>query len=83
VAIVRAGFGGLWAARRLSRHPVEVLLIDRHNYHSFLPLLYQVAATELNPEEIACPVRSILWKLPNLQFVLADVKRVDTSRRVL
>ena len=83
VAIVGAGFGGLWAARNLARYPVEVLLIDRHNYHCFLPLLYQVAAAELEPEEIAHPVRSIFWKLPNVQFVLADVKGVDLVRRVL
>ncbi len=83
VAIVGAGFGGLWAARSLVRSPVEVLLIDRHNYHCFLPLLYQVAAAELEPEEIAYPVRTILWKLPNARFVLADVKGVDLARRVL
>jgi NADH dehydrogenase len=80
---VGAGFGGLWAARSLVHSPVEVLLIDRHNYHCFLPLLYQVAAAELEPEEIAYPVRSILWKLPNVRFVLADVKTVDLSQRVL
>ena len=83
VVIVGAGFGGLWAARSLARSPVEVLLIDRHNYHCFLPLLYQVAAAELEPEEIAYPVRSILWKLPNVRFVLGDVKGVDLSHRVL
>ncbi len=83
VAIVGAGFGGLWAARHLVQAPVEVLLIDRHNYHCFLPLLYQVAAAELEPEEIAYPVRSILWKLPNVQFILADVQRVDLARRIL
>jgi len=83
VAIIGAGFGGLWAARSLARSPAEVLLIDRHNYHCFLPLLYQVAAAELEPEEIAYPIRSILWKLPNVQFVLADVKRVDLARRML
>lgn len=83
VAIVGAGFGGLWAARTLVRYPVEVLLIDRNNYHSFLPLLYQVAAAELEPEEIAYPVRSILWKLPNARFILADAKRVDVARRVV
>ena len=69
---------GVWR-----RSPVEVLLIDRHNYHCFLPLLYQVAAAELEPEEIAYPVRSILWKLPNVRFVLADVKGVDLAHRVL
>jgi NADH dehydrogenase len=83
VAIVGAGFGGLWAARSLARYPVEVVLIDRQNYHCFLPLLYQVAAAELEPEEIAYPVRSILRKLPAVRFVLADVRAVDLGRRVL
>lgn len=81
VAIVGAGFAGLWAARHLAHYPAEVLLIDRHNYHCFLPLLYQVAAAELEPEEIAHPVRSILWKLPDVQFVLADVKRLNLAGR--
>jgi NADH dehydrogenase len=67
----------------LARCPAEVLLIDRHNYHCFLPLLYQVAAAELEPEEIAYPVRSILRKLPNVRFILGDVKGVDLSGRVL
>jgi NADH dehydrogenase len=83
VVIVGAGFGGLWAARSLARSPAEVLLIDRQNYHAFLPLLYQVAAAEIEPEAIAYPVRSILWKLPEVRFILADVKRVDLGERVL
>ena len=60
VIVLGAGFGGLWAIRDLRNAPVEVLLVDRHNYHTFLPLLYQVAAAEVDPEEIAYPVRSIL-----------------------
>jgi NADH dehydrogenase len=83
VAVVGAGFGGLWAARSLARQPVDAVLIDRQNYHCFLPLLYQVAAAELEPEGIAYPVRSILRTLPNVQFVLAHVKGVDLDRRVL
>jgi NADH dehydrogenase len=83
VVIVGAGFGGLWAARALARSPVEVLLVDRNNYHTFLPLLYQVAAAELEPEAIAYPVRSILRKLPNVHFSLAEVKEVDLAARVV
>ena len=83
VVIVGAGFGGLWAARALARSPVQVLLVDRNNYHVFLPLLYQVAAAELEPEEIAYPIRSILRKLPNVRFALADVKKVDLGARVV
>ena len=65
VVIVGAGFAGLWAARRLERAPVDVLVIDRNNYHTFLPLLYQVAASELGPTSIAYPVRSILRRAAN------------------
>lgn len=83
VAIVGAGFGGLWAARTLARSPVDVLLVDRDNHHTFLPLLYQVAAAELEPEDIAYPVRSILRKWPNVHFVLAEVKGVDHARRMV
>lgn len=83
VVIVGAGFGGLWAARALARSPVQVLLVDRNNYHVFLPLLYQVAAAELEPEEIAYPIRSILRKPPNVRFALADVKKVDLGARVV
>lgn len=68
--IVGAGFGGLWAARTLAGAPVDLLLIDRRNHHTFLPLPYQVAAAELEPAEIAYPVRSILRSVPNSQFIL-------------
>ena len=60
VVIVGAGFGGLSAARALRTADADVLVIDRHNYHLFQPLLYQVASGLLDPSEIAHPVRSIL-----------------------
>ncbi|MFL5076047.1 MAG: FAD-dependent oxidoreductase, partial [Microvirga sp.] len=60
VVIVGAGFGGLSAAKALGRAPVEVLVIDRHNYHLFQPLLYQVATAALSPADIAAPIRSVL-----------------------
>jgi len=81
VVIVGAGFGGLWAARALARAPVEVLLLDRNNYHTFLPLLYQVAAAELEPEDIVQPVRSILRNVPNAAFGLTDVQGIDFAAR--
>lgn len=83
VVIVGAGFGGLWAARALAGYPVEVLLIDRNNYHTFFPLLYQVAAAELEPESIVYPVRSILRHFPNVHFALAEVEGLDLERRIL
>lgn len=81
VVIVGAGFAGLWAARGLARSPVDVMLVDRNNFHLFLPLLYQVAAAELEAEDIACPVRSILRGLPNVEFVLSEVRRIDPDAR--
>lgn len=79
--IIGAGFGGLWAARGLAKEWADVLLVDRNNYHTFLALLYQVAAAELEPEDIAYPVRSIFWGCPNVTFALADVKKIDFERK--
>jgi NADH dehydrogenase len=83
VVIAGAGFGGLAAARELAHAPVDVVMVDRNNYHTFPPLLYQVAAGELEPGDIAYPVRTILRKLPNVRFALATVKRIDLARRRL
>ena len=83
VVIVGAGFGGLWAARTLAHQPVDVVVIDRNNYHTFLALLYQVAAAELDAEDIAYPVRSVFWKIPNITFLLAHARHIDlTNRRI-
>lgn len=83
VVIVGAGFGGLWTARGLAHSAVDVLLVDRNNYHTFLALLYQVAAAELEPGDIVYPVRSILRNVPNARFAMAEVKGVDLARRVV
>lgn len=83
VVIVGAGFGGLRLARGLSRGPVDVTIIDRHNYHTFVPLLYQVATAGLEPEAIAQPIRRILRGVPNLRFRLNAVTGVDLARRVV
>ncbi len=77
VVIIGAGFGGLWAARTLANQPIDVTVVDRNNYHTFLALLYQVAAAELDAEDIAYPVRSVFWKIPNVQFLLAHARRID------
>src|SRR5205809_6767265 len=86
VVIVGAGFGGLRAARALRKAPVNVVLVDRHNYHLFQPLLYQVATAGLEPEEIARPVRAILRRQSNTEFRMTEVtgldaggKRIDTT----
>lgn len=83
VVIVGAGFGGLNAARRLRRAPVQITLIDRNNYHLFQPLLYQVATAGLEPEQIAKPVRSILRDQENLRFSMAEVHSVNLEERRL
>jgi NADH dehydrogenase len=83
VVVLGAGFGGLWAAKTLADGPVNVTLIDRHNYHTFFPLLYQVGAAELEPEDIAQPLRKIFWKRPNVHFFLGEVQEVDLSTKVV
>lgn len=84
VVVVGAGFGGLSIARALGDTEVDVLVIDRHNYHGFWPLLYQVATAGLEPESISYPVRAILRRYHNVQFQLGEVTGVDfDSREVL
>lgn len=83
VVIIGAGFGGLWAARRLASAPLDVTVVDHNNYHSFFPLLYQVAAAELEPEDIVYPVRSILHRYPNANFILGEVIGIDTARKLV
>ena len=84
VVIVGGGFGGLNAARRLADRPVRVTLLDRHNYHLFQPLLYQVASAALSPADIASPLRSILRRAANVSVILGEAKTVDlVGRRVI
>jgi NADH dehydrogenase len=60
IVIIGGGFAGLYTARGLKDVPADVTLVDRHNYHLFQPLLYQVATAGLNPSDIAAPIRGIL-----------------------
>jgi NADH dehydrogenase len=83
VVIVGAGFGGIAAARALARAPVDVTVIDRHNYHLFQPLLYQVATAALSPADIASPIRSVLRGQRNASVVLARVSGIDKEKRVV
>src|SRR5262245_14720085 len=84
VVILGGGFGGLFAARALAGAPVSVTLIDRHNYHLFQPLLYQVATASLSPADVASPIRWILRSQANVRVLLAEARSIDpASRRVV
>ena len=83
IVVIGAGFGGLWAVRRFVSHGIGVTLIDRNNYHTFFPLLYQVAAAELGPSEIAYPIRSLFRRHPLVDFRRADVHNIDLDARIV
>lgn len=81
MVVVGGGFGGLWTARTLSGEDVDVTLLDRRNYHTFFPLLYQVAAAELVPTDIAYPIRSIFRRAGNVEVRMAEVTSLDLDGR--
>ena len=83
VVIVGAGFGGLEAAKALSRVAVDVTVIDRQNHHCFQPLLYQVATAALSPADVAWPIRHILRSQENATVLMAEVRSIDTDERVV
>jgi NADH dehydrogenase len=83
VVIVGAGFGGLFAAQALAHAPVDITIVDRHNYHLFQPLLYQVATAGLPPSDVAWPIRSILRRQRNTTVLLGEVTGVDRARRAV
>jgi len=81
VVILGAGFAGLTAAKELAGADVELTLIDKHNYHLFQPLLYQVATAGLSPAQIAAPIRSVLRGQRNATIRLARVTGIDKAAR--
>jgi NADH dehydrogenase len=83
VVIIGAGFGGLEAARALRKTDADVTVIDRHNHHTFQPLLYQVATAVISPADIAWPVRSILRRQQNASVMLGSIRSIDTKARVV
>jgi NADH dehydrogenase len=83
VVVVGAGFAGLTLVRALRGMPLEMLLVDRRNYHTFTPLLYQVASALLDPSEVAHPIRGIVRPIHNLDVRLAVATGVDLAGRRL
>lgn len=77
VVIAGAGFGGLTVARHLEHAPVSVRLVDRHNYHLFQPLLYQVASGLIDPSQVAHPIRAVFHRARNIDVLMAEVQGVD------
>lgn len=83
VIIIGGGFGGIALAKKLCKKEVQVVLIDKHNYHTFQPLLYQVSTGGLEPDSIAYPIRKVLQGYPNFYFRLGEVERIETNGRIL
>src|SRR5512143_115135 len=83
VVIVGGGFAGLNVARGLGGVPIDVTLIDRHNYHLFQPLLYQVAMAVLSPGDIATPIRAILSRERNVKVLFAEARAIKVADRVV
>ncbi|WP_462265470.1 NAD(P)/FAD-dependent oxidoreductase [Mucilaginibacter sp.] len=83
VVIIGGGFGGINAAKKLKNADVDVLMLDKHNYHTFQPLLYQVAMGELEADSIAFPIRRIFYRQKNFDFHLTEVQKIDGASQVV
>ena len=83
IVIIGAGFAGLRAVKNLAKVNAEVLLIDRNNYHTFVPLLYQVATGFVTPETVAYPIKKYLSSCNNTRFVRAEVLKVDFQHKFI
>lgn len=81
VVIIGGGFGGIALAKKLRKNEMQVVLLDKHNYHNFQPLLYQVSTGGLEPDSIAYPIRKVLQGYPNFFFRLSKVVGVDTKTK--
>ena len=83
VVVVGGGFAGLATVRKLMNRPVRVTIINKHNFHTFLPLLYQVATAGLEPADVAYPIRTVFGHAENISVRHASVKGVDQARSVV
>ena len=77
IIIVGAGFAGMQAAKGLSHSSFDVTIIDKHNYHLFQPLLYQVATAGLSPADIALPIRNIFRSQKNIKVILDELIKIN------
>ena len=83
IVIIGAGFAGLKLARTLYKQDFQIVLIDRNNYHQFQPLFYQVATLGLEPSSISFPLRKIFQKVKNVFIRIAEVEKIDASKKTL
>ncbi|MEO1013156.1 MAG: NAD(P)/FAD-dependent oxidoreductase [Bacteroidota bacterium] len=83
VVVIGGGFAGISLAKNLKKLDVQVVLIDKHNYHTFQPLLYQVSTSGLEPDSIAYPIRKVLKRLRNFHFRWAEVKQIDPAEKTI
>ncbi|WP_430973950.1 NAD(P)/FAD-dependent oxidoreductase [Sunxiuqinia rutila] len=83
LVIIGGGFGGIRLLRRLNSDKFQVVLLDRYNYHTFQPLLYQVATAGLEPDSIAGPLRKVIKQKPDTYFRMLKVNRIDPENKVL
>jgi len=83
IVIIGGGFAGISMAKTLANKNVQVVLLDKHNYHTFQPLLYQVSTAGLEPDSIAYPLRKIIKNHNNTFFRLAEVEHIDTTNNVV
>ncbi|MEM6285356.1 MAG: FAD-dependent oxidoreductase, partial [Chloroflexota bacterium] len=83
IVIIGAGFGGLFTARKLAKQDVEIIIVDRNNYHTFTPLIYQVATCGLDVEDVAYPVRKIFAEHDNVFFLLGNVEGVSPDQNMV
>src|SRR5690554_311293 len=83
VVVIGGGFGGIAFLEKLKREKVQIVLFDRHNYHTFQPLLYQVSTASLEPDSIAYPLRKVFRKHQNFHFRLAEIYRIDPQENTV
>ena len=83
LVIIGGGFGGMNLAQKLKNAPYQVVLVDKRNYHTFQPLLYQVSTSGLEPDSIAYPLRKIIANQDNMHFRMAEVEHIDTRLQKL